>query len=84
MYPEGTERDKYVAAAPNFRIPYWDWAAAPAAGKSVLPDSVGGSPGVNVDGPAGVQTIANPLWSYQFQPLNTTELPNPPVSTPAL
>jgi tyrosinase len=45
----------------------------------VFPDSVG-SPWVDADGPAGVQRIANPLFSYQFQPLNTTELPNPPVS----
>lgn len=78
-YPEGTVRDSYVAAAQNFRIPYWDWAAVPPSGQSVLPASVGGSPSVSVAGPYGTQTIANPLFSYQFKPLNTTELPDAPV-----
>lgn len=82
MYPAGAVRDKYVASAKNFRIPYWDWAAVPGTGKSVLPASVGGSPGIDVDGPAGVQTIANPLYSYQFQPLDPTQLPDAPVSKP--
>jgi tyrosinase len=80
MFPEGEVRDKYTTAAQSFRIPYWDWAAAPAPGQSSFPSSVGGSPWIDADGPAGVQTIANPLFSYQFQPLNTTELPNLPVS----
>lgn len=80
MYPAGAVREKYVASAKNFRIPYWDWAAVPEPGKSVLPASVGGSPGVDIDGPAGVQTIANPLYSYQFQPLDPSQLPDAPVS----
>jgi tyrosinase len=80
MYPEGEVRDKFTTAAQNFRIPYWDWAAAPPVGQSVFPSSICGLPSVDADGPAGVQAIANPLYSYQFQPLNTTQLPNPPVS----
>lgn len=47
-------------------------------GQSVFPASVQ-SPGVAVDGPAGTQTIANPLYSYTFDPFNTTELPDFPV-----
>ena len=66
-------------AAANFRIPYWDWAAVPPVGQSVFPSSVGGSPYVVVDGPAGTQTIANPLWSYQFKPLVPNDLPDFPV-----
>jgi tyrosinase len=79
LYPAGPVGDSYVAAAANFRIPYWDWAAAPPTGQSVFPTSVGGSPSVVVDGPKGNQTIANPLFSYQFNPLSPSDLPDSPV-----
>lgn len=82
-WPAGTVQDRYVAAAQNFRIPYWDWAAVPPSGQSYLPNSVTTS-SVAVDGPAGVQTIANPLFTFQFKPLNTTELPDFPVSSYSL
>jgi tyrosinase len=81
QYPEGDTRNKYVASALNFRIPYWDWAAVPPAGESVLPASVSRSQTVDVDGPRGVQTIWNPLFSYSFQPLVPAEFPNVPVSS---
>jgi tyrosinase len=71
-WPAGEVGDQYRATAVDFRIPYWDWAATPPKGESVLPLSVGGSPYVTVDGPVGVQTIANPLFSYGFKPLNRT------------
>ncbi|KAE9382243.1 Di-copper centre-containing protein [Stipitochalara longipes BDJ] len=80
LYPAGSVRDMYTTAAANFRIPYWDWAAIPAAGQSVFPASVGGSPYVVVDGPVGTQTIANPLWSYQFKPLIPGDLPDFPLN----
>lgn len=80
QYPQGPTRDNFVAAAKNFRIPYWDWAASPPSGQSVLPTSVGGSSTVLIDGPNGSQLIGNPLFSYLFDPLNTTDLPDPPVS----
>lgn len=80
LWPAGSARDQYVAAAANFRIPYWDWAMAHPAGESVLPDSVGGSATMIVDGPNGQQTIANPLYTYQFKPLDLVALPDPPVS----
>jgi hypothetical protein len=80
QFPAGSVRDQYVTAAANFRIPYWDWAAVPPPEESVFPNSVGGSPSILVDGPAGSQTIANPLWSYQFKPLDPSQLPDPPVS----
>ena len=77
-YPESV-KGKYVAAASNFRIPYWDWAAPAPSGQSVLPLSVQ-SPTVEVDGPSGKQLIGNPLFSYAFQPLDSNALPDPPVS----
>ncbi|KAH8647567.1 common central domain of tyrosinase-domain-containing protein [Tricladium varicosporioides] len=79
-YPAGPVRDRYMTAAANFRIPYWDWAAAPPTGESILPISVGGSPSINIDGPAGEQTIANPLFSYSFKPLNTNQFPDAPFN----
>ncbi|KAH8602664.1 hypothetical protein B0O99DRAFT_647536 [Bisporella sp. PMI_857] len=79
-YPAGVIRNKYVLAARNFRIPYWDWAASPPAGQPVLPFSVGGSEVVEVDGPNGRQLIANPLFTYQFEPLDPIQLPNQPFS----
>ncbi|KAL2158078.1 hypothetical protein VTH06DRAFT_4888 [Thermothelomyces fergusii] len=69
FWPDG-ERQRYERAARRFRIPYWDWAASPPPGQSVLPESIGGSPFVDVNGPNGVQRIANPLFSYRFNPLD--------------
>jgi hypothetical protein len=76
LWPEGAERQRYQAAATNFRIPYWDWAANPPAGESVLPRSIGGNQFIDVDGPNGVQRIANPLYNYQFKPLDTSDFLN--------
>lgn len=79
QFPAGAERDRYTAAAQNFRIPYWDWAVVPPEGQSVLPASIS-TPTVVVNGPAGAQTISNPLFSYYFNPLSPSELPDAPVS----
>ena len=78
-WPAGAVQDQYVAAAKNFRIPYWDWAAVPPYGGSVLPDSIGGSDHMTIDGPNGQQVIANPLYSYQFKPLDPNRFPDVPV-----
>ncbi|TVY93845.1 Tyrosinase [Lachnellula willkommii] len=69
MWPAGSVQDQYVGAAKNFRIPFWDWAAVPSDG-GVLPDIVQDSPSMSVDGPAGTQMIANPLFTYQFKPVD--------------
>jgi hypothetical protein len=82
-WPENEARSRYRAAAGRFRIPYWDWASDPSSGESVFPMSVGGSPYVDVDGPSGVQRIANPLFSYTFKPLNATAFKQVPVSCEA-
>lgn len=78
------ERQRYQAAARRFRIPYWDWAATPPSGQSVLPRSIGGSVYVDINGPNGLQRIANPLFSYTFKPLNTTAFGYRPVSGAAI
>ena len=81
LYPPG-KRDRLKKVAKSFRLPYWDWAAIPTNGSSVLPLSLGGSPNVAVSGPNGVQTIANPLFSYTFKPFNGSIFPEPPVRYP--
>lgn len=81
LWPEGPDRDRYRAAAVNFRIPYWDWATAPPNGDGVLPLSVGQSPYVWVNGPDGWQQIANPLFTYSFKPLDTEAFSYWPAST---
>ncbi|KAK4681516.1 hypothetical protein QC764_108060 [Podospora pseudoanserina] len=75
------QKQRYLDAVQRFRIPYWDWATYPPSDGSVLPTSVGGSPFVDVDGPNGVQRIANPLFSYTFRPLNTTAFRQAPWNT---
>ena len=72
LYPDEATRNRFVAAAANCRIPYFDWAANPPAGDSVFPVSIGGNPMVEVDGPNGRQMISNPLFTYQFKPLDPT------------
>ncbi|EAQ93199.1 hypothetical protein CHGG_01434 [Chaetomium globosum CBS 148.51] len=77
FWPED-ERQRYESAARRFRLPYWDWAATPPSGESVLPKSIGGSPFIEVNGPNGVQRIANPLFSYNFKPLDRTAFSSGP------
>lgn len=78
LYTPGPIRDRYMTAARSFRIPYWDWAQLSDDGP-ILPYSISGSAGVSVDGPVGTQIIANPLYTYYFEPLITTDLPEAPL-----
>ncbi|KAK4034166.1 DNA-directed RNA polymerase I subunit RPA2 [Parachaetomium inaequale] len=80
FWPE-SERQRYESAARRFRLPYWDWALEPPSGESVLPKSIGGNPFVDVNGPNGVQRIANPLFSYNFKPLDRTAFGSGPWNT---
>ncbi|KAI0898379.1 Di-copper centre-containing protein [Annulohypoxylon nitens] len=79
LYPPD-RRGRIQEAAAAFRIPYWDWAAVPPEGVSVLPLSVGDSPTINISGPNGVQTISNPLFSYVFRPFNASTFPDFPYN----
>ncbi|KAB5551230.1 hypothetical protein GE09DRAFT_1223030 [Coniochaeta sp. 2T2.1] len=76
LWPNQEDRTRYQKAAANWRIPYWDWAADPPAGESVLPKSIGGSAFIDVSGPNGDQRIANPLYSYEFKPLDAPDFLN--------
>lgn len=79
-WPWGPEHDRWVAAAAEFRIPYWDWAKAPRPGWGPLPWSVGGAETVDVITPTGNKTIKNPLFSYNFNDKNSHDFPDNPVS----
>jgi len=69
-FPAGKKRNKYAKAASTFRVPYWDWAAQPPTGLQTLP-AVFTSQTVSVTTPSGQQTIQNPLFHYEFAPLDT-------------
>lgn len=51
----------------------------PPEGEGVLPQIIGETNLIEVDGPNGVQQISNPLVAYGFKPLDTLTFPNPPV-----
>ncbi|RCI09471.1 hypothetical protein L249_3652 [Ophiocordyceps polyrhachis-furcata BCC 54312] len=70
MFPNVTEKQLYQRAAADFRLPYWDWSISAPAGETHLPD-VFWNPTVLQNGPNGMQNIKNPLFSYQFHPLDT-------------
>ena len=60
------QRPRYLRAAEDVRLPYWDWAS-----EETIP-SVVSSPTIEVvkprvNGTGGRTTIDNPLFSYEFQ-----------------
>lgn len=68
-----SSRARWQAAAKNFRMPYWDWAAAPPAGGKAWPDLIS-TTYINVQTPTGAQTITNPLLRYEFHPISATDM----------
>lgn len=77
-FPSGAIRNKYAQAALSWRHPYWDWAAQPPDGTSVLPKSMS-SPNVTVVMPNGTNTIANPLYAYKFHKVSMEDFYYSPV-----
>jgi tyrosinase len=67
----GPDNAKYVAAAKDFRIPYYDWAALPQAGSAAFPSALTARR-VNVTDKNGPRQINNPLASFNFHPVNPT------------
>ena len=63
-------RSEYESAASTFRVPFWDWAAGD------LPDSISGSPWIQLSMPNGTYPVLNPLYQYAFHPLNTQDFPD--------
>ena len=64
---ENASSDQWAAAATAFRVPYWDWGMGARGGpvpNFFMTDSI------DVVRPDGSNnTISNPLYSYQFHPL---------------
>jgi tyrosinase len=63
-------RDKYVAAAQTFRLPYFDWAMMPPAGSSAFPTSLSSSTVSVVDVDGKTKSLANPFYQFSFHPVN--------------
>lgn len=57
-----------------------DWAAPSPAGENTMPSAISDSKSIEVTTPTGSQTIANPLYRYYFNPLDSSQLPEFPVS----
>lgn len=78
QFSDATERKKYQAAASDFRMPFWDWSRYAARGLQQFPEVFWNST-ISQNGPNGVQTIHNPLYSYQFHPLDSNDIAMSPV-----
>ncbi|KAK0657015.1 common central domain of tyrosinase-domain-containing protein [Cercophora newfieldiana] len=69
-FTAGALRDRYVAAAKDFRAPYFDWAIPPPAGSTAFPTAIA-SPNVSVvDVDGRTRTIVNPINRFVFHPVN--------------
>lgn len=70
-YPAGDSRDRAMATADKVRLPYWDWAMNPPnSEEGCMPSSLR-RPMATVTFPNGTTgNIANPLYRYDFHPLN--------------
>jgi hypothetical protein len=64
-FPDGPVKRRYLRAAQNLRLPYWDFAKPAAPGDNILP-SMFIQPAVTVTAPYGRATIDNPLYQYDF------------------
>jgi len=64
----------YSQIAPNFRMPYWDWAQDPTLPSWILTERR-----ISVNKPSGPTTIDNPLYSYKFQ--TRSAFPSSPWNT---
>ncbi|KAK3350005.1 hypothetical protein B0T25DRAFT_611078 [Lasiosphaeria hispida] len=60
QYPSSSS-PAYQAAAQTLRQPYWDWASQPRLPTAAILANI------TVNGPSGVVTLRNPLYSYRFQ-----------------
>jgi len=72
-------QQRYLTAARNLRLPYYDWAQNAPSGQSSLPEILI-QPQVQAMLANGTQTIDNPLYSYKFK--DTEPLYWFPVSKP--
>ena len=62
-YPAGDDQDKAMEIADKVRLPYWDWAMDP-------PNNEEGCMPASLRRPTATVTFPNPLYRYDFHPLN--------------
>ncbi|KAI9508870.1 photo-regulated tyrosinase [Russula earlei] len=62
------DQNRWVGAAQNLRLPYWDWAT-----NSIPPDVVTSRTTVVITTPDGNRTtVSNPLYQYTFNPIDSS------------
>ncbi|KAF2259352.1 Di-copper centre-containing protein [Lojkania enalia] len=59
-------RSRYVAAAKDFRMPYWDWATRINRSTSAFPTAISSSTATIIDVDGATKEIDNPLYSFRF------------------
>ncbi|KAF1983552.1 Di-copper centre-containing protein [Aulographum hederae CBS 113979] len=64
-FPQGTLQDRYLSAARNLRMPYYDWAISPAQNQPAYPNIFSQTQVVVTNGTASV-TMDNPLHLFKF------------------
>ena len=75
-YLETERRAEYVAAAKDFRMPYWHWALEPTTAGGVTPEflldeELKGKDGIVTPKSKGERVpFPNPLHHFKFNPLN--------------
>lgn len=69
-----TTRSRYQDAANKLRLPFWDWAKALPNDQPIIPLSMSNEK-ARVAFPNGTAaTIDNPLFDYNFHPLDNTQI----------
>ena len=66
---QGADQQRYAQAAATLRVPYWDWAAVYPSGDPVMPTSMTDFQ-ITLNTPTGPQTVINPLFRFDFHPLD--------------
>lgn len=61
----GSDQQKYLAAAQKLRLPYWDWASNVTGSGSIFPEFMT-TEQITVTMPNGTQQVDNPLFQYVF------------------
>ena len=74
-WPSGAYKTKLQGIASTMRFPYFDWAAAPPNNLPSFP-LVLSSMGITLKTANGNINVINPLFRYDFQPLNPNDMLN--------
>jgi len=69
-FPAGAVRDRWVAAAKDFRAPYFDWASQPPAGSTAFPSAIANLSITITDVDGRSKSVANPINRFIFHPVN--------------